>query len=212
MEAAMVKKTGATHSQSESRRKEIILAALACFTEQGINETSITDIRRRSKASVGSIYHHFGNKEQLARTVYLEGIRDYQAGLADVLERYQDAREGVFAIVRYHLEWAKQNPEWTRFLFQKRHADFMSSTEKEFKEMNVDFARRIASWFQKHVRAGALKLLPPDLYPCILLGPCQEFLHHYLATHTVTSLDTAAREFGKAAWQALSGGGEKEAR
>ena len=208
----MAKRAGATHPQSVSRRRKIILAALACFTEQGINETGINDICRRSKASVGSIYHHFGNKEKLARAVYLEGIRDYQMGLADVLARHDDAKEGVFAIIRYHLGWAKKNPEWTRFLFQKRHADFMGSTEKEFKEMNVDFARRIAAWFQKHVKTGALKLLPPDLYPCILLGPCQEFLHHYLATHTVTSLETAAREFGQAAWNALSAGNEHEGR
>lgn len=208
MEAKMVKRAGAIHSRSEARRRKIILAALRCFTEQGINETSITDIRRQSKASVGSIYHHFGGKDKLARAVYLEGIRDYQSGLAEILTRHEDAREGVFAIIRYHLEWAKNNPEWTRFLFQKRHADFMSATEKEFKEMNVDFARRIAAWFQKHVRTGALKLLPPDLYPCILLGPCQEFLHHHLATHTVTPLEAAAREFGEAAWRALSAEGK----
>ena len=56
-----------------SRRQAILDAALACFTNKGFTETTMEDIRIRSGASTGSIYHHFSNKEMLARALYLEG-------------------------------------------------------------------------------------------------------------------------------------------
>jgi len=40
----------------------------------------MADIRVRARASIGSIYHHFRSKEQLAAALYVEGLRDYQEG------------------------------------------------------------------------------------------------------------------------------------
>lgn len=199
-----MKKPGSTHARSRSRKSTIIDAALSCFTECGVDETKIGDICRRSKASVGSIYHHFGNKDGLARAVYMEGVRRFQEGLVTELKRHRDAKGGIFAMIRYHIDWAVKHRDWARYLFQKRHADFMGSTDEVFGEMNRDFARQISGWFGGHVKEGALRLLPPDLYPCILFGPCQEFLHHYLAGYTVTPIQEAAEKFGQAAWHALA--------
>src|SRR5215470_14374357 len=65
---------------SERRRKSILDAALACFLERGVAATTTEEIRDRSGASIGSIYHHFGDKEGLAGALYVEGIRSYQEG------------------------------------------------------------------------------------------------------------------------------------
>ncbi len=58
---------------TELRRKAILDAALSCFASKGFTETTMEDIRKISGASTGSIYHHFSNKEMLARALYLEG-------------------------------------------------------------------------------------------------------------------------------------------
>ncbi|MEJ2715811.1 MAG: helix-turn-helix domain containing protein, partial [Deltaproteobacteria bacterium] len=119
----------ALHAKTPLRRQEIIQAALACFIEQGVAQTSMADIRRRSNASTGSIYHHFKSKEQLAAEVYLAGIGDYQDGFLAVLEEQRRARDGIFAVIRYHLEWVSGHPDWTRYLFQQAHAGFMASAK-----------------------------------------------------------------------------------
>ncbi len=126
-----MKTKNSTHAGTAARRKEIIQAALACFTELGFTHTGMADIRRRSKASTGSIYHHFKSKQQLAAEVYIEGIRDYQEGFVSALEEQEHARDGIFAVVNYHLKWVEKNPEWAVYLFQKRYAEFMGSTEGE---------------------------------------------------------------------------------
>ena len=66
-----------------SRKDEILQAALACFTDFGVDATTIEMIRDRSGASIGSLYHHFGNKERIIGALYLAGTAEYAALLAE---------------------------------------------------------------------------------------------------------------------------------
>jgi AcrR family transcriptional regulator len=198
-----MKRLHTKNSKTAFRRKEIILAALACFAKLGFSETSLADIRRASKASTGSIYHHFKSKEQLAAEVYLEGIRDYQAGFIAALEKQQQARDGIFKMVEYHLRWVETHPEWARFLFQKRRAEFMNNTKDEFDRLNKEFIGRASAWVRHHIKAGSLRQLPPDLFISVLLGPCQEFTREYLSGDAHSTLDQAIDELARAAWRAL---------
>ena len=170
-----MKTPNATHTASPKRQREIIAAALACFTEKGFPATSIADICKKAGASTGSVYHHFKSKGRLAAAIYLEGIREYQAGMIEALLQEESAREGIIAIVRYHLMWVKQNPDWARFLFQKRHAEYMDDTEDEMKRLNAVLFQNMAVWFQKYIKAGKIRPLPHDLMMALLLGPCQEY-------------------------------------
>ena len=65
----MPRKAYARHRRSEKRQGKIIRAAQACFAEFGFANTTMEDIRRRSGASNGSIYHHFSSKEGLAAAI-----------------------------------------------------------------------------------------------------------------------------------------------
>ncbi len=198
-----MKTPNATHTDSPRRQREIIAAALACFTEKGFPATSIADICKKAGASTGSVYHHFKSKGRLAAAIYLEGIREYQAGMIDALLDEESAREGIFAIVRYHLMWVKQHPDWARFLFQKRHAEYMDDTEEEMKRLNAGFARAMAGWFKPHIRAGKIKPLPWDLFMSLLLGPCQEYSRQFISGHAATDVTAAAEVLGAVAWAAL---------
>ena len=198
-----MKTPNATHTASPKRQREIIEAALACFTEKGFQATSIADICKKAGASTGSVYHHFKSKGRLAAAIYLEGIRDYQSGMVDMLSGLESARKGIFAIVRYHLVWVKQNPEWARFLFQKRHAEYMDDTEDEMKRLNALFARAMADWFQTHIQAGKIRSLPRDLLIALLLGPCQEYSRQYISGHAATDVTVAAEIIGAGTWAAL---------
>ena len=55
-------------------------------------------MRRRSGASVGSIYHHFGDKEDRA-ALFVAVLRDYQEGLLAALAAGDDAERTVGALV-----------------------------------------------------------------------------------------------------------------
>lgn len=198
-----MKKLKNQHKGTILRKRKIIEAALACFTELGYNETNIADILRRANASIGSLYHHFGSKEQLAAEVYLEGIRDYQDGFLSALETESDAEKGIRAVIYYHLAWVERNRPWAQYFIRMRHLEFMALKEDEFTKLNEALWGRVASWFLKQITAGAIRRLTPDLYPAILMGPCQEFSRAYLEGKAVAGINDAAGELAAAAWRAL---------
>src|SRR5258708_34700305 len=94
----------------ESKRQAILDAALACFASKGFAETTMEDIRKLSGASTGSIYHHFSNKELLARALYLEGRTSLNAALsASLIE--QAPREGIESLVQTFLAWVEHHAD-----------------------------------------------------------------------------------------------------
>jgi len=135
-------------SLSDSRKKEILSAALYCFTTIGFNGATLADIRVRAHASIGSIYHHFRSKEQLAAALYVEGLRDYQDNFLAELHRHQRAREAVRGLVHNHLRWVEDNPDWSRFLYEYRQSEFVTTVEEEIKGLNDSFYRAGASRWQ----------------------------------------------------------------
>eukprot|EP01034_Spumella_vulgaris_P012000 gene11999-biopygen10525 len=93
------------------RKSAILSAALAVFSEKGIDAATIDDIRQRSQASVGSIYHHFGTKEGLAAALFMQGLDDYWTQLIGRTAQAEDAERAIHAMIATHLEWVTANPE-----------------------------------------------------------------------------------------------------
>jgi AcrR family transcriptional regulator len=95
----------------DNRRQNILDAALTCFVEKGLVATTIEEIRRSAGASIGSLYHHFDSKDDLAAALYVEGLRDYQKGAVAELRAHPGAEEGVKAAVVHHLRWVMGHNE-----------------------------------------------------------------------------------------------------
>lgn len=58
----------------KSNRGKIVEAAVTCFVEEGIHQTSIRDIAERAGVSQGNMYNHFASKEALiAEIARLDG-------------------------------------------------------------------------------------------------------------------------------------------
>jgi AcrR family transcriptional regulator len=193
-------------AHTDQRRAAILDAALYCFTEKGFTATTIEDVRRRSGASVGSIYHHFANKEQLAGALYVAGLESYHEGLLDALRRHADAdaEAGIRAMVRHHLRWVEANPDLARFLFAGGEAKVILNTEATVRELNRVAFSETAAWLETHVKAGRIRRLPTDLYYAILIGPSQEFARHWLHGRMRSSIRQAERALAQAAWNAIA--------
>jgi AcrR family transcriptional regulator len=82
------------------RKREILDAALRGFAEKGLAGTTVEEVRRRSGASVGSIYHHFGDKEGIAAALYVASLQDYQRGLQELLADGSGPEQTIRALVR----------------------------------------------------------------------------------------------------------------
>ena len=62
----------------ESRRQEILLAALELFSKEGYHSTSIAGIARNANISKGLIYNYFQSKEDLLKTIITKGLGEME--------------------------------------------------------------------------------------------------------------------------------------
>src|SRR5437588_11599542 len=158
----------AVRADRGERQEAILSAALDCFTERGFAATTVEEIRKRSGASIGAIYHHFGGKEGLAAELYVEGLRGYQQGFLRALERSDHAEAGVRALVHHHLRWMERSPKLARFLMNRRETELAVATEARVRELNRAFFPQVTAWVQRQVEAGGLRALPSDPWEPVL--------------------------------------------
>lgn len=194
---------GSNGRRRTGRRRDILRAALASFEALGYEAATIEDIRRRSRASIGSIYHHFGNKAGIAAALYAEGLEDYQAGLLARMRRSRTARGRITGVVRHHLAWAEANPAWSRYLMGMRALEAVAAIEVRLREINQGFLREAIPLLHPHVERGELAALPMEVLLALLLGPAQEFLRLWFAGRTELSLRQAREPLARAAWKAV---------
>ena len=186
-----------------SRKQEILQAALACFTEQGVDATTIEMIRERSGASIGSLYHHFGNRERIIAALYLEGIGEYaallEAGLVDTLQ----AEACVKLFVTCYVDWVVANPDWARFILHNRGRVEAGEWGERLREHNREHGRRIGAVLRRHREAGVFRPMPGDCFVSVVIGPAHDMARNWLAGRSSTPLAECRELLAQIAWDSV---------
>lgn len=186
------------------RRGDILDAALLLFNEAGYTLTSVQEIADAAEASVGSVYHHFDGKEDIAAAIYVEGLADYHRGLLRTLNREPETAEATIkALVRHHLAWVKRNRELAGFLLTSRDPEVVGRSSSELDGMNRRVFNAVKRAMERWVEAGDVQPLPIALLHAIVLGPSQEFSRHWVAGRVKQSIDAAEPVLVEAAWKAV---------
>jgi AcrR family transcriptional regulator len=87
--------------KSEATRRRVLERALALFQKQGVDETTMRDIARAAKLSLGAAYYYFPSKEALLFAYY----EDNQRAIDEVAARVQGTvRERLGGIFHAKLE------------------------------------------------------------------------------------------------------------
>jgi len=194
-----------SRSGTEERRKTILSAALQCFSEYGIENTTVQDIQLIAKCSTGSLYHHFGNKEGIAACLFIETLESMNAGVLAELQHCNDARTGVHVVVTQICQWMSDNTSAARFLLQSRDIQFPPDKRAELKHKYAETMRGYFQWFTPFVEDGSMKSLPLDTYVPLISGPVQEYTRRWLARQVDRTPASLNSVFSDAAWNAVRG-------
>ncbi len=185
------------------RREAILDAALEAFIAEGYDGMTIAEVRRRSGASVGSIYHRFGDKRGLAAALYVDCLADYQAGLLDVLASNADAERGIRSMVRHHLRWVEAHPRRAAFLFEHREPEVALASAARVRALNEVLFERCREWLAPHQDAGRIRRMALELVYVIVLGPSQEYARAWLREPDRKRIAAAERQLARAAWDGV---------
>lgn len=187
-----------------SRRKEIIEAALSCFVKYGVEATTIEMICRAAGASVGSLYHHFGNKEGLAAEVYVAGLRDFQKTMQVALLPVNEIELAIRTLVYGNIDWIVANPMWANYVFHYRQVLSAAELEKSFRSEAMQ--ANIAVWerLKKLDTADQLKEMPVEVFYTMIIAPVHEYAKRWLEKRYKPALQDQREIFADAAWAAVS--------
>jgi AcrR family transcriptional regulator len=113
-----------------ARRRQILDAALVCFSRSGFHQTSMQQIFEESGLSPGAVYRYFKGKEEIVRAIAEETLRGFGAALeagprggpVEVFERILDAIDAV-ALRDHRLRLALQ--VWGEAMVNPRLAAFV---------------------------------------------------------------------------------------
>lgn len=195
--------TSPTRQPPGTRRRQILDAALNCFLESGFEGATIEDIQTASKASHGSIYHHFGSKSAIAITLYEEGVDAYLNFVREATKDCDNARDGLHVFIRAHLEWSERNGPLALYLTRMATAEVSADAAERIVAMNHRSFDAVSAWIEPFVRRGEIAQLPTDLYFALLLGPTIYHNRQRLLGRTEIAIDEVVRVLADAAWKSL---------
>lgn len=186
-----------------SRKDDILQAALALFTEIGVDATTIEMIRDRSGASIGSLYHHFGNKERIIGALYLAGTEEYAQLLAQGFSEAKSAKDCVKLLVTSYIDWVVANPDWARFVLHSRGRVEAGEMGEQLREANREHFARILAALAEYREQGLFREMPADCFASVVIGPTHDFARNWLAGRTQSEFVDCRELLAQVAWESV---------
>jgi AcrR family transcriptional regulator len=196
--------TRAATTAGERRRDEILAGALRCFTRQGVRATTIEDIRGESGASVGSIYHHVGGKDEIIATLYSEAVSAYRNGIMAALGSVSDPQDAIRAAVEFHVGWIDAHRELARLMLHWDESELSEAGRLQLAKETRRFGREMGGWLHEAACSGAIRELSPELYGALFMGPLLEFGRLQVGAHISAPVDQRASPLAEAIWRSLA--------
>ncbi len=142
----------------KQKKETIMLGALKLFSTEGFYTTTIPDIAKELKMSVGNMYNYFKSKDILAKEI-IKYISSYLgAELRKINDTDSSAKDKINNIVRVYFQTAVEKPEMIEYFLRV----YLSNREV-FKDgcegmiCVTDFVTEIMIFFEEGVKSGELR-------------------------------------------------------
>ncbi|MEM7330807.1 MAG: TetR/AcrR family transcriptional regulator [Chloroflexota bacterium] len=188
---------------SQLRRTKILDATLLLFSENGLSQLRIAEISKRSGASIGSIYHHFKDREGVIYALYHDSFVDCFEQLRQSILEETDAESGIKRFVVSYLQWVFENPAQASFIYAASQEEILRRHQDELHAFKSQFYLDIFSWMSPFIQSGELLALPPWAYDAIIMGPAHEFSRRWLGGLRDLSMEEAQSIIADAVWRAI---------
>ncbi len=103
---------------------KIVEAALTLFSEKGFFSTSIHHIQKKSKVSIGSIYHHFGSKEAIAESLQQRILTQMDEAFVDIIQQHDTFQKKYYHIVELLFKMTETEARTMKFMFHSKYSEY----------------------------------------------------------------------------------------
>jgi TetR/AcrR family transcriptional regulator, fatty acid metabolism regulator protein len=158
----------------EERRRQILHAAVRAFAAKGYHTCRVSDVATEAGVAYGLVYHYFGSKEALLRTIFEETWGAMLATISSV-ERLEDpAADQIRKVTEIVLRTWRRDPDLVRVLV--REVTRSAQLERESDEIERAF-QALQRIVERGQREGELRdNLDARLVATIWYGALEEIL------------------------------------
>ena len=188
----------------QASRRSVLRHALALFNANGVEATTIDDLKRASGQSVGTIYHHFKNKEGVVGALFFVAFDDQSREIAERIQGVAHGRAAVDALIQATAEWITAQPACARFVFLARETVAQGPYGADLHQRLLDRYQPIDEALARDAEAGRILPLPADLIPSLVLGAVEFYARGWLAGRRQATPASHAPRFATAAWRSLT--------
>ncbi len=152
-----------------SNRARLLAVAQAVFAEAGL-DLEVNDIAARAQLGVGTLYRHFGSREDLLRAIVMQTVEDTQVQIRQAIQPYaDDPRAALQALVSTSLRVQQQYRPFFATMRDRRLAKLFNSEQRE---TMLTLVLEPVRWvIERGIQAGAFREdLDRDLVAATLLG------------------------------------------
>jgi AcrR family transcriptional regulator len=125
----------------EKRRLQICKAAAKLFTKNGYHRTSVKEIAKASKISIGSLYDYIHNKEDILYFFYEQYVHDLERRIEEAAQGAQNPGQELRAALMAYLDTVDLFQDYVLFFYQEskymKKKDLADVLKVELSIMNV---------------------------------------------------------------------------
>jgi AcrR family transcriptional regulator len=117
--------------RSKKKRQLILDATMELIAENGLHNTPMSLVSKRSGVSTGSIYHYFESKDDIINHLYLEKKKEIMNAIFKDYNADAPFKKRFFHIWKNYYDYLIENPSQLSFVEQCSTSPLISEKTKE---------------------------------------------------------------------------------
>lgn len=186
----------------ETRKEQVIEAAVHLFRAKGYHATSVQDIADAVGLRKGSLYHYITSKEELLFEIIHETIQAYTRRLEAIAARPEPAAQRLAEAIATHIEAVAQDTEGFAIFISETRA-LEPQQRQRIEEASSRYGHLLQRLIEEATREGAFRPADSAIASLAILGACN-WMHRWYDPQGRLSPQEIAQIFTQIFFQGLA--------
>lgn len=186
--------------RGEALKNKVLETALTLFSEQGYFNSSIHDIRRAAGVSTGAIYHHFKNKEALAKCLYETLLIEMNDAINLACLKRVGCLEKCQAIIERLFQLTTEKPKAMQFILLAQHREYLPEEPPICSSSPFQTMKQIIT---EGIAQGEVKKMDTWVAASAMFGSALRMMNLYLDGVLDAPLEEYSEAIVECAWRGI---------